>query len=88
MSLINAEKTLQNYTIKPPQIILRTALNKIRDCYDYCVIDCAPDVGFSVINALTASNDVIIPATIDKFTDDGITEILERIEELGRLLFL
>ncbi len=82
MSLIEAEKTLQNYTIKPPQIILRTALNKIRDCYDYCIIDCAPDVGFAVVNALAASNDVIIPVTIDKFTVDGIDEILERINEL------
>lgn len=82
MSLINAETKLLGYTTKPPQTILRSALKEVRENYDYCIIDCAPDVGFSVINALTASNDVIIPATIDKFTDDGITEILERIEEL------
>ena len=52
--------------------------------YDYCVIDCAPDINVPIVNALVASNDVVIPVVIDKFTFDGIAEVLDKIDEVRK----
>jgi chromosome partitioning protein len=40
--------------------------------YDFCVIDNAPDINISTINALAASDDVLVPVTIDDFAIDGL----------------
>ena len=54
----------------------------IGDSYDYAVIDNAPDENMSVINALVAGDDVIIPVKIDQFTFDGVDEMLSCIQQV------
>lgn len=49
--------------------------------YDFCIIDNAPDINISTINALVASDDVIIPIKIDKYAFDGLEELKEQIED-------
>ncbi|MEZ3518223.1 MAG: ParA family protein [Lachnospiraceae bacterium] len=63
---------------------MRESLEQIQNKYTYCIIDCAPDINISVINALVASDDVMIPVTIDKFAFDGIREILEQIRDVKK----
>ena len=41
--------------------ILSKELEKVKDVFDYCIIDCPPDINISVINALVAADEVIIP---------------------------
>ena len=48
--------------------------------YDYCIIDNAPDINISVINALAASDYVLIPIKIDNFAFDGLKELKEQID--------
>ncbi|MFG6369267.1 MAG: AAA family ATPase [Lachnospiraceae bacterium] len=84
MSLLKADRQVLLDTTKPQQSRLREALKQVQDQYTYCVIDCAPDINISVINALVASDDVIIPVTIDKFAFDGIREILEQIRDVKK----
>jgi len=84
MSLLKADRQVLLDTTKPQQSRVREALEQVRDHYTYCVIDCAPDINISVINALVASDDVIIPVTIDKFAFDGIREILEQIRDVKK----
>lgn len=67
---------------KSQQTRLKKALEPIKDIYDYAIIDCAPDLNMSVINALVAAHDILIPIKIDRFTFDGMTELLEQIEEV------
>ena len=43
------------------ELLLKTAIRKIRDEYDYIIIDCMPSLGMLTINALAASDAVIIP---------------------------
>lgn len=50
------------------------------DKYDFCIIDNAPDINISTVNALVASNYVMIPVTIDDFALDGLSELAEQIE--------
>ena len=64
------------------QTRLRAALEGIAGDYDYCVIDNAPDLNMSTINALVASDDVLIPIKIDKFAFEGLTELIEQIDNI------
>jgi chromosome partitioning protein len=64
------------------QTRLRAAFDEIAGDYDYCVIDNAPDLNMSTINALVASDDVLIPIKIDKFAFDGLTELVEQIDNI------
>lgn len=64
------------------QTRLQAALSGLEGYYDYCIIDNAPDLNMSTINALVASDDVLIPIKIDKFAFEGLSELLEQIENI------
>lgn len=82
MTLLRANKEILLDVSRPQQTRLRKALKSIVNDYDYVVIDNAPDLNMSVINALVASQDVIIPIKIDKFAFDGLDILTEQIEEV------
>jgi len=80
MTLLKANMEVLLDTSRPQQTRLQSALRSIADQYDYCIIDCAPDLNISTINALVASNDIVIPIKIDKFAFDGLAELKEQID--------
>jgi chromosome partitioning protein len=80
MTLLRANLEVLLDTTRPQQTRFRKAFKAISGDYDYCIIDNAPDINISVINALTASDDVLIPIKIDKFAFDGLSELKEQIE--------
>jgi chromosome partitioning protein len=72
----------------PRQLVLKKflELNKFKDRYDYIIIDCPPTLGLLVINALCASDGVIIPFKADDFSLKGLDhfyQVLADIEEMG-----
>ena len=79
MNLLNANKEVLLDVSRPQQTRLKKALKIIEPLYDYCVIDNAPDINMSVINALVASDDVLVPIKIDKFAFDGLEQLAEQI---------
>lgn len=83
MTLIRANLEVMMDSARPQQTRLRDALNVVAKdgFYDYCIIDNAPDINISTINALVASDDVIIPIKIDKYAFDGLAELKEQIED-------
>lgn len=58
---------------------LKLALEEVGEKYDYIIIDCQPSLGISTLNALVASNSVIIPVQCEFFALDGITQLLNTI---------
>ncbi len=80
MTLIRANLDVLLDSTRPQQTRFRAAFKAIKGDYDYCVIDCAPDINIATINALVASHEVIIPIKIDKFAFDGLSELREQIE--------
>lgn len=81
MTLIRANMEVMMDTTRPQQTRLRAALDPVAGQYDFCIIDNAPDINISTINALVASDDVIIPIKIDKYAFDGLAELKEQIED-------
>ena len=62
------------------ELILSRALAKVRDRYDYIVIDCPPQLSTLTINALSSSDKVIIPCKTDYLAYRGIKLLLETID--------
>ena len=85
MRLLKANLNVIMDATRPQQFILKNVLQQIDEDYDFCIIDNPPDINISVINALVASDDVMIPIKIDKFTFDGVDELIERIEEAKQM---
>jgi chromosome partitioning protein len=56
--------------------IVKKILNKIKDSYDYICIDCPPSLGLLTVNALTASDSVIIPIQCEYFALEGLSQLM------------
>lgn len=82
MGLLTANSSLLIDTSRTRDYRLRRALEAVADQYDWCVIDNAPDINISVINALMATDDVLVPVKIDRFAFDGLQELADQIEDV------
>lgn len=78
IELASVENELLGRTAR--ELILSRALNKIKNEYDYIVIDCPPQLSTLTINALAFSDKVIIPCKTDYLAYRGIKLLLETIE--------
>jgi chromosome partitioning protein len=58
---------------------LRESVQPIMDNYDYILIDCPPNLGMLTINALTASDYIIIPLQCEFFALEGVQQLLSTI---------
>lgn len=62
--------------------ILKRALNQIKDQYDYILIDCPPSLNLLTINALSASNSIIVPMQCEYFALEGLTDLMDTISQI------
>ena len=58
---------------------LKEHIDKVKDDYDFIIIDCPPSLGIITTNALTSSDSVIIPVQCEYFALEGITQLLKAI---------
>lgn len=82
MNLLKANLEVMLDSSRPQQTRLKAACRQLENSFDYCIIDCAPDINISTINALVASDYVLIPIKIDNFAFDGLAELIEQIENV------
>ena len=59
---------------------MKQILSPLKNHYDYILIDCSPSLGLITINALTASDSVIIPVQCEFFALEGIAKLLNTIK--------
>ena len=64
------------------ETLLRTALSPIAAKYRYIVIDCPPALDLLTLNALVASNSVLIPIQCEFFALEGISQLLDTIDRI------
>ncbi|MEG1711146.1 MAG: AAA family ATPase [Clostridia bacterium] len=78
MDLAAAEIELVN--VQRRESYLKDAIAPIKDNYDFIMIDCPPSLGLLTLNALTASDCVIIPIQSEFFALEGLTQLLNTIK--------
>ena len=59
---------------------LKDLLSKVKDDYDFVIIDCSPSLGLVTLNVLTAANSVIIPVQCEYFALEGMGKLLHTIK--------
>ena len=66
--------------------LLKDILDKMAKNYDYIFIDCPPSLGTLTINALTASDSVLIPIQCEYYALEGLSQMLETIQTVQEAL--
>ncbi|MBM7648144.1 chromosome partitioning protein [Bacillus ectoiniformans] len=61
------------------EVRLKRALEAMRDSFDFIIIDCPPSLGLLTINALTASDSVIIPVQCEYYALEGLSQLLNTV---------
>ena len=61
------------------ETVLRTYLNKVKNDYEYILIDCMPSLGMVTLNALAAADSVIIPVQAQYLPAKGMTQLMQTI---------
>lgn len=69
-----------------PESILKEKIKSVQDKYDYIIIDCPPSLNLLTLNALVASDQVIIPMLCDFYSLEGLSHLLKIIEVVEKKL--
>jgi chromosome partitioning protein len=78
IDLVGAELELINEPDREHK--LKIALDKIKDDYDFIIIDCSPSLGLITVNALTAADSVLVPVQCEYFALEGLGKLLNTIK--------
>lgn len=66
------------------ETVLRQYVDQIKKGYDYVLLDCRPSLGMLVINALSASDYVLIPVQAEYFAAENMTELVNTVQSIKR----
>lgn len=78
IDLVGAEIEMINFPNR--EKMMRSALDKIKDEYDFIIIDCSPSLGLITVNSLTAADSVIVPVQCEYFALEGLGKLLNTIK--------
>jgi len=67
------------------EYMLQKALTKLKNNYDYILIDCAPSLGLITLNSLVAADSVIIPIQCEYFALEGLGKLLNTIKSVQNI---
>ena len=70
--------------VEARESVLRTALEPIRDDYDYILVDCPPSLGLLTLNTLTAADSVLIPIQCEFYALEGLSQLLNTVRIVQR----
>jgi chromosome partitioning protein len=80
--LVGAEVELVNRSGR--EQAMRRAVSKVRDDYQYVIIDCPPSLGLITLNVLAAADGVIIPIQCEYYALEGLSQLLNTVKQVQR----
>lgn len=82
IDLAGAEPILMNAVGK--ELILREAIEPVRDQYDWIIMDAPPSLGLLTINILTAADSVLVPMQCEFYALEGLSQLLKTVDVVRR----
>lgn len=73
-------------TIEKMQYIVKNNLLKVKDKFDFIIIDCPPALGMLTVNAMTAADTVLVPIQCEFYALDGLSQLIYTIELIQKSL--
>ena len=81
-NLIGAE--VEMVSMEEKEFLLRMGLQGLRDKYNYIFLDCPPSLGFLTVNALVASDSVLVPLQCEYYALEGLSQLLETVKAVKK----
>jgi chromosome partitioning protein len=78
IDLVGAELEMKDMPRR--EYMMKRVLDRIRDKYQFIIIDCSPSLGLVTVNALVASDSVIIPVQCEYFALEGLGKLLNTVK--------
>lgn len=78
IDLVGAEIEMLN--MESRELIMKKFIEKVKDNYDYVMIDCSPSLGILTVNALSAADSLIIPVQCEYFALEGLGKLLSTVK--------
>lgn len=78
IDLVGAEIEMINLPNR--EFMLKQAIDKVKNDYDFIIIDCSPSLGLITINSLVAADSVIVPVQCEYFALEGLGKLLNTIK--------
>ncbi len=66
--------------VENKEYILKTEVKKVKDEYDFVVIDCPPALSMLTINAMTTADSIIVPIQCEYYALEGLSQLIHTIE--------
>jgi chromosome partitioning protein len=91
LDIIPSDKNLVGATVEIASFenrehLLKEALKETLPAYDFVIIDCPPALDFLTLNALVASNSVLVPIQCEYLALEGVSELLDTLMRIRRTL--
>ena len=66
--------------VEEKEFIIRKEVDKIRENYDFIIIDCPPSLSMLTINAMTTANSVLVPIQCEYYALEGLSQLIHTID--------
>lgn len=72
--------------VEDREYILQKEINKVKDNYDFVIVDCPPSLSMLTVNAMTASNTVLVPIQCEYYALEGLSQLIHTINLVKKRL--
>lgn len=66
--------------VENKEFVVKNAIQKIRDDYDYVIIDCPPSLSLLTVNAMTTADSVLVPIQCEYYALEGLSQLIHTVE--------
>ena len=77
---LNVPLFIAAFYIEGKEFILKKEVDKVRDNYDFVIIDCPPSLNTLTVNAMTTADTVLVPIQCEYYALEGLSELIYTIE--------